>query len=497
MAEQPEISSQKSIEQAGDTERRQKKEATQKSLEILSYTGPELQGEKRIEEPMSPECKVAVCIPAYGEGSDILDTLELLAAQEGIAKDQYEVIVDVNNPKDAQETVRSSNQDTLKLLQLISADELPGVLEPELRVRLEKIRGSGMVVHAIDQSSPGSEVKAEKTPDWNGISGAGVMRPRKRMMDEAAERFAMIGQHDGVIVSLDADTKVGPGFLSGIMAHFGSESSAELLAVARRDGEDLREDGTRLSDEEVFDHLLEGWNSDERRADPKLGRYPDVVTAEQKQNILAARALMHEYNELREKASGGARQSRNAKEKAFKGGTGKAFKVGAYITHPKDIIQLMDADGRTPQGVDPDTMVVDESDALAVYPESRVRDWAVDDDIHELKDPFGSSGKEATYEIVAGLTGKEPQGPNPARARLGEVIGALFSTETQEASRGILRDTYSLSDETIDQIIATGGDADELIKLTIVPGSEMAKLNQELPERVRISEAIEQYKSQG
>lgn len=92
----------------------------ERQKDILEYVGRELpETETRIAEPMRPECRVSVSIPAYEEGSGILQSLEFLADQDGISKDQYEIIVNVNNRANANKKTLESNGRTLNVLKFL------------------------------------------------------------------------------------------------------------------------------------------------------------------------------------------------------------------------------------------------------------------------------------------------------------------------------------------------------------------------------------------
>jgi hypothetical protein len=115
----------------------------------------------------------------------------------------------------------------------------------------------------------------------------------------------------------------------------------------------------------------------------------------------------------------------------FKGGSGKMFRVGTYIRHPLAIIKIMDAGGGKPAEIDESAFQYvgrnksekgkyitpnPQIEALAVYPETRIRGWDLKSedrdepykDFHDIYKPFGSSGKEYAYAIAAVLKEKMP-----------------------------------------------------------------------------------------
>jgi hypothetical protein len=144
----------------------------------------------------------------------------------------------------------------------------------------------------------------------------------------------------------------------------------------------------------------------------------------------------------------------------FKGGSGKMFRVGAYVRHPREIIKIMDGGGDRPADVPEESMAYvgrskkemsgaatdrPEVEALAVYPENRIRGWDVrsDDradpyaDFRNLHQPFGSSGKENAYAIAAGLREKLPTTFSAEGAEMRRQIREYVSGGRRNAELGL------------------------------------------------------------
>jgi len=130
---------------------------------------------------------LAIVIPCLQE-PDTLSLVEHLQACT-LPDAAVEILIVVNQPADAHESVREANAETLAQLRQWPA------ATPKFQV------------HAI---------KAFDLP----VKDAGVGMARKIGMDEAARRFTAIGKPDGIIVSLDADCRVSENYLNGIIKAF-------------------------------------------------------------------------------------------------------------------------------------------------------------------------------------------------------------------------------------------------------------------------------------
>lgn len=196
--------------------------------------------EERISEPMHPECKVCVVIPAYNERGYILYTLESLASQIGVKKEEYEVIVLVNNPgtmppkksdqkeedyayklESYQQAVRD-NQDTLQLIEYIkgkvNADAVR--LMPGEKEIIESIKISGLKLFVIDKASPGKTL-----PEAEANAGGA----RNRGTAEAVERFYKQLGKNGIIAHTDADTRGNDNYIQNLIKIFYEDP--ELIGV--------------------------------------------------------------------------------------------------------------------------------------------------------------------------------------------------------------------------------------------------------------------------
>lgn len=195
---------------------------------VNAFLETELSSEERIREPMNPDCKVSVVIPAYGERDYILRPIESLANQEGAAPSEYELIVIVNNPpeqpeKSAKETdadfkrkiaqyqlaVRE-NQKTLGLIKFINGEDVEVEIGEHEKEVIEKIKSSGLKVYAIDKASP------DKTLPKGTANVGGA---RNRGVAEAVARFMEL-QRNGIIAQSDADTRFDAKYVQNLIKAF-------------------------------------------------------------------------------------------------------------------------------------------------------------------------------------------------------------------------------------------------------------------------------------
>ena len=432
------------------------REQLEKQKNILEYIAKELpKTEARIAEPMRQECKVAVSIPAYEEGGKILNSLEFLANQKDVSMDDYEIIVNVNNREEAGNNTRHLNMQTLSVLKFLKGEPSDlAFLTTEETERLQKIKESGLVVHYIDKSSGGNEIKPIDDEDFKKI---GCMQPRKRTMDEICERFVLAGKTDGIIASLDADTKVNSQWIRGIIDAFNNES-VQLLAGERRDDFDISLESEQIDRDRVMERLLDDWNSEERINDEACKNLPNIKSRRQRAQILLMNHLIGIYNTARDHFRR-EMEGKTGVIENFKGGSGKMFRVGTYIRHPLAIIKIMDAGGEKPAEIDESAFQYvgrnksekgksitpnPQIEALAVYPETRIRGWDLKSedrdepykDFHDIYKPFGSSGKEYAYAIAAVLKEKMPTTYNEEagdmRMALENFIAGDQTTETRQ-----------------------------------------------------------------
>lgn len=468
---------------------------------VLNYCQRELPfGEHRIATPMRPECKVAVAIPAYEEGAGIINSLEHLASQDDVKAEDYEVVININNRKGASDETKRLNGQTMAIISYLSGESGDvSFLSEQDRQRLHAIKEKGLIVYPIDKFSSGNETEPIEDPDFDRVK---CMQPRKRTMDEIAERFALSGHADGIIASLDADTKVTKYWIKGIIESF-ADSKIQMVAGERRDGRDLDSEGHEISQSVVMERLMDDWNSDERKKDPAFAELPNIESAAERIRIALMNQLIGEYNAIRGVASG---RILDSIEHHFKGGSGKMFRVGAYIQQPKEIIKIMDAGGKKPErmqaeeflyagekvGTNPELV-----DALAVFPETRVRGWDVRSgngadpyqDFNALKNPFGSSGKEYAYAIAAGIRNEIPTTFNPERQRVKKTLMAFIGNPEDATNREQLKGVFT--DQELDEVASKT--TEQLRLLGADPESWLAKKMAAMPESISIIEALRLY----
>jgi hypothetical protein len=443
---------------------------------IREYLGRELPAaERRIAEPMRPECKVAICIPAFKERTSLLETLEFLSLQSGVAMNEFETIINVNNRPDANPRDREQNSQLLELLKYITG-EIASIdfLSEEEQVKLEKIKASGIVVHYIDKSSPGNEISKDEDLRWKDKpedNPARCMQPRKRTIDEICERFILANKNEGIIASLDADTKVSRQWIKQIIATF-KNKDIQLLAGERRGGLDIDVDGNPINQDQVMEQLLDNWNSEERKSDEAFKELPNIETGIQRAQILLMNQFIGVYNTARGQFRRAIEGKTDTTEN-FKGGSGKMFRVGTYVEHSFEIIKIMDAggkplsrvsekafnySGRTRAEKTAPTTTNPEIEALAVYPETRIRGWDVRSpnpenpyqDFNAIHRPFGSSGKEYAYAIAAVLKEKIPTTYNEEVIAVKQSIENFIRSGQSPESRQILEQFFD--QESIAQI---------------------------------------------
>ena len=127
-----------------------------------------------------------VVIPALGESERLFATLDCLATNPAHLVARFLVVVVVNHREDAPEAEKRDNAQTLARLKL---------LDTPLRLAY------------VDASGDGLELPAKT---------GGVGLARRIGLDLALPRL----EKDGVMICLDADTLVEPGYLQAISSHF-------------------------------------------------------------------------------------------------------------------------------------------------------------------------------------------------------------------------------------------------------------------------------------
>ncbi len=173
-----------------------------------------------IDTPPQDDLHIVVVIPAYKEPSlfKVLGSL-FLCDSPGVG---IEVIVLVNAPEDADRNIFKTNKFSLEIAE-------------DWRAAHQR---DDMTFHLLlDHSFPAKH--------------AGVGLARKILMDEAARRLSLANDPDGIILSLDADTRVDEDYLTAVHSH---------LADPKRDGCSI-----------YFEHPLEGDEMDWEAGDIDSG----------------------------------------------------------------------------------------------------------------------------------------------------------------------------------------------------------------------------------
>jgi hypothetical protein len=138
--------------------------------------------------------RLCVVIPALAECDRIVSVLDSLDAGSQ-RLEEAEIIVVVNNARDAASEIREDNQKTMKELQ---------------------VRTGRLPVLVLDRSSSGSAF----SPDVAGVGAA-----RRAGMDLALHRLVAAGQPArSAMACLDADSPVAPGYVDALLGVFESDN---------------------------------------------------------------------------------------------------------------------------------------------------------------------------------------------------------------------------------------------------------------------------------
>lgn len=156
----------------------------------------------------------AVVIPALAESATLFATLRSLAANPAELLARFLVIVVVNQRTDAQ---LQDKLDNLATLERLAAAE---PLFPQIKLAW------------VDAASPGLELAAR---------GGGVGLARKIGADLALLRLDCQGG-DPLLISLDADTLVGPDYLAALARHFGqTQAGGAVIPFRHQQGSSAKE----------------------------------------------------------------------------------------------------------------------------------------------------------------------------------------------------------------------------------------------------------------
>jgi hypothetical protein len=156
----------------------------------------------------------AVVIPALAESATLFATLCSLAANPAEFLAHFLVIVVVNQRTDAK---LQDKLDNLATLERLAAAE---PLLPQIKLAW------------VDAASPGLELAAK---------GGGVGLARKIGADLALSRLDCQGG-DPLLISLDADTLVGPDYLAALARHFGqTQAGGAVIPFRHQQGSSAKE----------------------------------------------------------------------------------------------------------------------------------------------------------------------------------------------------------------------------------------------------------------
>lgn len=201
---------------------------SEQKKQINKFIEENLLNEEKIKEPMSRHCSVSVVIPVYGEREYILRPIESLANQKDVSKDEYELILVLNNPPteprrtedeteadfkrkiDHYKSAIGENQDTLELIKYINGKKTNFIPRDYEIGILEKIKASGLKVYSIDKASPDKTLAVEIA----NVGGA-----RNRGVTEAVARFFEL-KKNGVISQSDADTRFDEKYIFNLIKVF-------------------------------------------------------------------------------------------------------------------------------------------------------------------------------------------------------------------------------------------------------------------------------------
>jgi len=185
-----------------------------------AITSPwQLQGERR------DGFAGCVVIPALGESERLFGTLESIAANPAELLDRFLVVVVVNHREDAPEAEKRDNAQTLARLKL---------LDTPLRLAYVDAAGDGLEL---------------------GAKTGGVGLARRIGMDLALPRL----ESDGIMVCLDADTLVQPGYLQAITAHFaGCSAGGAVIPFCHQQGATAAQDRAIVLYELFLRHYVLG-----------------------------------------------------------------------------------------------------------------------------------------------------------------------------------------------------------------------------------------------
>lgn len=162
----------------------------------------------------------AVVIPALAEKESLFETLLGLSANDPEALGRTLALCVINNRREGVAESRDieNNRETIALLRALihGGEDSACPLDAATRERMHRIKASGLRLACLDASSRGMEM-----PD----KGGGVGLARKLGLDRALGLLDFQTQAVTLLLNLDADTWVEPGYLSAVRRHFEKQGS--------------------------------------------------------------------------------------------------------------------------------------------------------------------------------------------------------------------------------------------------------------------------------
>ena len=169
----------------------------------------------RLQAADSGPVEQVVVIPAYAERDVLFCTLASVAANPEAMLEKTMVLCVVNNKAASPLEDKGNNAQTLAMLNALVKRQRFDIPEADGKVReaWQTIAASPLRLGFVDASAPGLEIPTR---------AGGVGMARKIGMDAALRLLANSEKKPRLILSLDADTLVGPDYLSCIRNAFSS-----------------------------------------------------------------------------------------------------------------------------------------------------------------------------------------------------------------------------------------------------------------------------------
>ena len=165
------------------------------------------------------DIRQVVVIPAYAENEMLFSTLASLARNPASELEATFVLCVINNKPDANGEVRENNFQTMRRLDTL-IEKKTSFKNDDEKI-MQEIVLSPLKLGYVDASSIGCEI-----PQNEG----GVGMARKIGMDRALGLLRGRIDKQGLILSLDADTRVEPNYLEAIGDHFKTKLKTAVVA---------------------------------------------------------------------------------------------------------------------------------------------------------------------------------------------------------------------------------------------------------------------------